>query len=90
MPITMSGQADVDREALVDGGIGEIVVSGAHVLGSYLDGAGDEETKIHAGRACLASHGGCRLLRSTRTTVAARPLRGQGDRSRRDTVPTGR
>ena len=48
-PITLSGQADLDREALVDGGIGEIVVSGAHVLGGYLDGAGDEETKIHAG-----------------------------------------
>jgi acyl-CoA synthetase (AMP-forming)/AMP-acid ligase II len=48
IPIT-PGQADLDREALVDGGIGEIVVSGAHVLGGYLDGAGDEETKIHAG-----------------------------------------
>ena len=48
-PITVSGQVDLDREALVDGGIGEIVVSGAHVLGGYLDGAGDEETKIHAG-----------------------------------------
>ena len=47
-PITLSGHADLDREALVDGGIGEIVVSGAHVLGGYLDGAGDEETKIHA------------------------------------------
>ena len=48
-PIRASGQDDLDREALVDGGIGEIVVSGAHVLGGYLDGAGDEETKIHAG-----------------------------------------
>ncbi len=26
---------------------GEIVVSGAHVLGGYLDGIGDEETKFH-------------------------------------------
>ena len=49
IPITLSGHGDLDREALVDGGIGEIVVSGAHVLGGYLDGAGDEETKIHAG-----------------------------------------
>ena len=32
-----------------DGTAGEIVVSGDHVLGGYLDGIGDEETKIHAG-----------------------------------------
>lgn len=30
-------------------GAGEIVVSGDHVLRGYLDGAGDEETKIHVG-----------------------------------------
>jgi olefin beta-lactone synthetase len=30
--------------------IGEIVVSGDHVLKGYLDGIGDEETKIHVGR----------------------------------------
>jgi acyl-CoA synthetase (AMP-forming)/AMP-acid ligase II len=38
-----------DREALSDGGIGEIVVGGDHVLAGYLDGAGDEETKITVG-----------------------------------------
>jgi olefin beta-lactone synthetase len=38
-----------DREALGEGGIGEIVVGGDHVLAGYLDGAGDEETKIRVG-----------------------------------------
>lgn len=40
---------DLEREALPAGSIGEIVVSGEHVLPGYLDGRGDEETKIHAG-----------------------------------------
>lgn len=37
---------DLDRESLGADRIGEIVVSGEHVLRGYLDGAGDEETKI--------------------------------------------
>lgn len=37
---------DLDRESLGAGAVGEIVVTGAHVLGGYLDGLGDEETKI--------------------------------------------
>ena len=41
--------ADLEREALPAGSIGEIVVSGEHVLPGYLDGCGDEETKIHVG-----------------------------------------
>lgn len=40
---------DLDREALGTNGVGEIVVGGAHVLTGYLDGVGDEETKIRAG-----------------------------------------
>jgi acyl-CoA synthetase (AMP-forming)/AMP-acid ligase II len=38
-----------DAQALAPGTCGEIVVSGAHVLDSYLDGVGDDETKIRAG-----------------------------------------
>lgn len=40
---------ELEREALPAGRIGEIVVSGDHVLSGYLDGAGDSETKIRAG-----------------------------------------
>lgn len=35
-------------ETLPSGQAGEIIVSGAHVLTGYLDGLGDEETKINA------------------------------------------
>jgi acyl-CoA synthetase (AMP-forming)/AMP-acid ligase II len=38
---------DLHRETLPNGSVGEIVVSGGHVLQGYLDGLGDEETKIH-------------------------------------------
>jgi olefin beta-lactone synthetase len=38
------------REMLVGPGVvGEIIVAGNHVLGGYLNGIGDEETKIHVG-----------------------------------------
>jgi acyl-CoA synthetase (AMP-forming)/AMP-acid ligase II len=37
---------DLDRESLEAGTAGEIVVCGEHVLPGYLDGQGDEETKI--------------------------------------------
>ncbi|PYR79839.1 MAG: AMP-dependent synthetase [Acidobacteria bacterium] len=40
---------DLERERLGPNRIGEIVVSGDHVLAGYLDGAGDEETKIRVG-----------------------------------------
>jgi olefin beta-lactone synthetase len=40
---------DLDREALAVGAAGEIVVTGEHVLAGYLDGYGDDETKIRAG-----------------------------------------
>jgi olefin beta-lactone synthetase len=48
-PVTVRHRQDLERQALSSGTIGEIVVSGDHVLGGYLDGAGDDETKIHAG-----------------------------------------
>ena len=48
-PVTLRNGEDLDRRALGDGGVGEIVVSGDHVLAGYLDGVGDEESKIHAG-----------------------------------------
>jgi acyl-CoA synthetase (AMP-forming)/AMP-acid ligase II len=48
-PVTMPNREDIDRQALGPTGVGEIVVSGEHVVGGYLDGAGDLETKIHAG-----------------------------------------
>ena len=48
-PVTVPTHEDLSRQALGPTSIGEIVVSGDHVLGGYLDGAGDQETKIHAG-----------------------------------------
>ncbi|MES2658214.1 MAG: AMP-binding protein [Verrucomicrobiota bacterium] len=39
-----------DPEFLSAGNAGEIIVSGDHVLRGYLDGIGDEETKIHDGK----------------------------------------
>jgi len=39
-------QAHIERESLAAMATGEIVVSGEHVLTGYLDGRGDEETKI--------------------------------------------
>ena len=38
-----------DAQALAPGTCGEVIVSGAHVLDSYLDGTGDDETKIRVG-----------------------------------------
>jgi acyl-CoA synthetase (AMP-forming)/AMP-acid ligase II len=45
-PIGPWHSEDLDRESLGGGLVGEIVVSGEHVLPGYLDGRGDEETKI--------------------------------------------
>jgi len=45
----MARPAGFDRETLAPGAIGEIIVSGDHVLPGYLDGYGDEETKINVG-----------------------------------------
>jgi acyl-CoA synthetase (AMP-forming)/AMP-acid ligase II len=39
---------ELDRHTLKPGGVGEIAVTGEHVLRGYLDGAGDAETKIDA------------------------------------------
>ncbi|MFZ9937877.1 MAG: AMP-binding protein [Luteolibacter sp.] len=39
--------AELDQLEAPQGQAGEIVVSGEHVLGGYLDGTGDHETKIH-------------------------------------------
>lgn len=48
-PIGPLTSADFDRDTLAARGIGEIVVTGEHVLTGYLDGHGDEETKIRVG-----------------------------------------
>jgi acyl-CoA synthetase (AMP-forming)/AMP-acid ligase II len=48
-PVTVPNGETIERQALGSTGIGEIVVSGEHVIGGYLDGAGDEQTKIHDG-----------------------------------------
>lgn len=49
MPLGPWRGEDLARESLPAGGTGEIVVSGAHVLGGYLEGRGDDETKIRVG-----------------------------------------
>jgi acyl-CoA synthetase (AMP-forming)/AMP-acid ligase II len=41
--------ADLERDTLGPDEVGEIVVAGEHVLSGYLDGHGDEETKIRVG-----------------------------------------
>lgn len=41
------GMAEFSRMEIPAGQAGEIVVAGDHVLGGYLDGIGDHETKIH-------------------------------------------
>lgn len=43
-PMTTS---DLNHLEVTSGEAGEIIVSGDHVLGGYLDGVGDHETKIH-------------------------------------------
>ena len=48
-PVTVPDAETLERQALESTGIGEIVVSGQHVVDGYLDGAGDQETKILAG-----------------------------------------
>jgi acyl-CoA synthetase (AMP-forming)/AMP-acid ligase II len=48
-PVGPLTSADLERDALGPDAIGEIVVSGDHVLPGYLDGRGDEETKIKVG-----------------------------------------
>jgi olefin beta-lactone synthetase len=48
-PVGVRNPEHFDREALGPFDAGEIVVSGDHVLGSYLEGIGDEEAKIHDG-----------------------------------------
>ena len=45
-PLGPWSAADLERESLEREQVGEIVVSGEHVLPGYLDGHGDEETKI--------------------------------------------
>jgi acyl-CoA synthetase (AMP-forming)/AMP-acid ligase II len=42
-------EAELARASVAPMAAGEIVVSGAHVLSGYLDGHGDEETKIRVG-----------------------------------------
>jgi olefin beta-lactone synthetase len=41
--------AEFDARQCPAGDAGEIVVAGPHVLGGYLDGVGDEETKVRVG-----------------------------------------
>ncbi len=48
-PLPRLAPADFEALLLPPGEAGEIVVAGDHVLKGYLDGIGDEETKIHVG-----------------------------------------
>jgi len=49
-PIGPMSAHDLDGDTLPPGGVGEIVVTGEHVLAGYLDGSGDEDTKIAIGQ----------------------------------------
>ncbi|MCU0778363.1 MAG: AMP-binding protein [Akkermansiaceae bacterium] len=46
-PLGPMDEAEFSRMEIPSGQVGEIVVAGNHVLGGYLDGIGDDETKIH-------------------------------------------
>jgi len=46
-PLGPMDMAEFSRMEIAAGQAGEIVVAGDHVLGGYLDGIGDHETKIH-------------------------------------------
>jgi acyl-CoA synthetase (AMP-forming)/AMP-acid ligase II len=48
-PLGPFDEAGIDRLALPQGQPGEVVVAGDHVLGGYLDGRGDGESKVRAG-----------------------------------------
>lgn len=48
-PLGPWADQELEREALAPRAVGEIVVTGEHVLRGYLDGYGDEETKIRVG-----------------------------------------
>lgn len=48
-PYTVTG---FNNDVLPEGDVGEIVVSGDHVLKGYLNGVGDEETKFSVGEQC--------------------------------------
>jgi acyl-CoA synthetase (AMP-forming)/AMP-acid ligase II len=48
-PIGPWSAGDLEREALGTDALGEIVVAGDHVLPGYLDGLGDEDTKVRIG-----------------------------------------
>jgi len=48
-PIRATTRSDLDALTVGSGDVGEIVVSGAHVVPGYLHGRGDEETKFRIG-----------------------------------------
>jgi acyl-CoA synthetase (AMP-forming)/AMP-acid ligase II len=48
-PLSSLSDSAFENLLLEPGHAGEIIVSGPHVLPGYLDGLGDEETKIHVG-----------------------------------------
>ena len=49
VPVGPWSPSDLERESLGPDKVGEIVVTGDHVLTGYLDGIGDQETKIRVG-----------------------------------------
>ena len=72
-PIGPYAVAEFAAAGLPPGEPGEIVVSGDHVLGGYLHGHGDDETKFAVGTAaCTAGRRG--VPRPARPSVAPRPV----------------
>ncbi len=48
-PMGLLDEAGLDAQTITDGNAGEIIVTGEHVVRGYLDGVGDDETKIRVG-----------------------------------------
>jgi acyl-CoA synthetase (AMP-forming)/AMP-acid ligase II len=61
-PVSSYSRAVFEADCLHAGRIGEIVVSGSNVLPSYLNGRGDDETKLRVGGAVWHRTGDCGYL----------------------------
>ena len=82
--------ADLERDTLGPDEVGEIVVTGEHVLCRVSRWTRRRGNEDQGRRARLASHRRCGLSRCAGAALAARTLFREGERQRRRPVPVGR